>query len=225
MVLVENSLKNAYIGEYWWHPWANTLAYFPLEDDVLDHVWSNTLSNPSNLTKWTIWYNFNKKSTWPQVWCTFTNWSVKFLSIWYKLNSVTWSWNSIVAEIEKYGAVAYNSSHLESRLNNKIAVFSDSNWSLWGAVAWMSSNARHHLTVWCDGSKILISKDGVQETLYNWTGYTWWGETVSLVREWTGSGNNITLNVDLSEFICESACRSAQEILDYYNLTKSTYGY
>jgi hypothetical protein len=33
----ETELKNAYIGEYW-SPNANTIAYFPFKDDILDQT-------------------------------------------------------------------------------------------------------------------------------------------------------------------------------------------
>lgn len=218
MTLYEHPLKNAYIG-YVWTPWANTLAYFPFNDDLLDHSWNwVTLSNTSYLSKQALGYKwqFSQGNTWNNIYAKFTDWNAKFISIWY--NVISSSWNSGILGLEKYWYVAYNPTHWNSSISWKIVVFANSSRTIWASVAWMSFNAWHHLTIWFDGSKILISKDGEQVTLYNWSGYNFWNG-VNIV----GGGNNTNLQCLVSEFICESECWSAAEISNYYNQTKSSY--
>ena len=86
----------------------------------------------------------------------------------------------------------------------------------------MSFNARHHLTIWYDGSNILVSKDGVQEILYNWTWYNFSDNVaVILTNGWTYQP--ASMQAVISECIIESVCWTAQEIQAYYNNTKSKY--
>ena len=41
-------------------PWANTIAYFPFKDDILDHSWNGTsLTNTQYFSKDTIGYNWS----------------------------------------------------------------------------------------------------------------------------------------------------------------------
>lgn len=77
-----------------WKPWANTVLYCPLEDDILDHSWNHTMSL-TNTTYWTV----AKDSTWfymfswgyisseSYAWPT----SAATLSVWVKrLTKTTW---------------------------------------------------------------------------------------------------------------------------------------
>ena len=219
MVFVEREVKNIYIWWYKWIPWENTLAYFPFKDDLLDHSWNGVaLRYTQYLTQQTLWYKwqFSQGSAWNSIWAWFDDWNAKFISIWY--NIISSSWNSWILSLNKYWCVWYNSTHWTTSLSWKIAIFSNSSWAVWATADWMTFNAWHHLTMWYDGSKVLISKDGVQTTLYNWTGYNF-GDTINIVWWW----NNTNMNALVSEFICESECWNAAEISNYYNSTKANY--
>lgn len=219
MGTIEREIKNIYIWWYKWIPWENTLAYFPFNDDLLDHSWNwVTLSNTSYLSKQTLGYKwqFSQWNTWYSIMAEFSNSNAKFISVWYNVSSS--SWNSTILCMQKYWAVWYNTSHLNSNLSGKIAIFTNSSRSIWATANWMSFNARHHFTIWYDWSKVLISKDGVQSTLYNWSWYNF-GNSVQIVWWW----NNTNMIAFVSEFICESECWSADEISKYYNSTKANY--
>lgn len=212
---------NVYIYSSEWIPWSNTIAYFPFKDDVLDHSWNwNVLSNTQYLSKQSLWYKwqFSQWQTWLWINAVFTNsqWNAKFISVWYKVDSA--SWNSNLLSIWKYWSAWYNPSHWRSDLSWKIAIFTNSSWTIGASTNWMSFNARHHLTIWYDWSKVLISKDWVQTTLYNWSWYNFWNDIV-IVWWW----NNTNMVAYVSNFICESVCWTAQEVQDYYNNTKSLY--
>lgn len=203
-----------------WHPSERTIAYFPFKDDKVDHSWNDMfLTNTSLLSKWNIWYV-----------CTFSQWSssvtykvqlawwwnAKYISIRYKINSS--SWNTGLLSLEKYWNVWYAPSHWNTSLSNKISVFTSSSFTVWAQSAWLSFNAWHHISVWYDWSKILISKDWVQSTLYNWSWYQF-SEIVSLVNMWSEAN----INYEISDAIIEDTCRTQSEITSYYNSTKSKY--
>lgn len=206
--------------DYWRKPWVHTVAYFPFETDATDHSWNwNVLENTQYLSKQTLWYKrqFSQWTTWRSYNVQFTNsqWNAKFISMWYRLNSA--SWNSNWLALMRYWTT-YSPSHERSDMSWKIAVFTNSSWRIGVSVNWMSFNAWHHLTIWYDWSKILISKDGVQSTLYNWSWYNF-GNEISIAWWW----NNTNMIAFVSEFICEDRCRTQEEITKYYNKTKSKY--
>lgn len=202
-----------------WKPWEHTYAYFPFKDDANDHSWKwVTLSNTQYISKQTLWYKwqFSQGSTWQWFSLHFNNSNVKFLSMWYKvLNS---SWNSNICTLSRYWAVWYNTSHGNSELNNKIAIYTSSSRTRWAIINWMSFNEWHHISIWYDWSKVLVSKDWVQSTLYNWSWYNFWDE-ISFAWWW----NNTNFQVLISDCICENLCWTQEEITKYYNKTKSKY--
>lgn len=219
-MLIQHEIKNIYIGEYGWKPWENTVAYFPFSEDANDHSWNwVTLTNTQYLSKQSLWYSWVASQWVAYSWVTlgFTNQDIKFISMWYKINST--SWNTIIEALDKYGSLWYSpSSHDAASINNKFIIYSNSSYSLWATSEWLSFNEWHHITIWYDGSKALISKDWVQETLYNWSWYNF-SSLVSLCWIWS-YGN---LSVTLSECIFENTCWTAEEIQFYYNMTKKDY--
>jgi len=216
----EKILKNIYIGEYGWKPWSNTVAYYPLKEDVLDHSWNwVTLTNTQYLSKQSLWYSWVASQwiaySYIELW--FTNQDAKFISMWVKVNSS--SWNTEVWTLYKYGMSEYSPSHYDnSSISNKFYLFTNSSYYVWATSNWLTFNEWHHITIWYDWSKVVISKDWVQETLYNWSWYDFWNQVV-LCWIWSRGNANYTL----SECIVETVARTAQEISDYYNLTKANY--
>lgn len=198
-------------GQSWWQPWANTIAYFPFIDDVLDHS-GNWVVLSWSWTKSTIWYTFNTS-----VW--FTNNSIKFISTWLYVNSI-WSgwWNTYdVLPASCMGYAWWNIYHVTPTLNDQIVVFVDSSYSVWWTIQWPSKQAWHHLCVGYDWTKTIVAIDWNVQTLYNWAPYNF--------------GNSFYINhsrttwdsTTFSETIIESECWTAQEIADYYDQTKSIY--
>lgn len=65
MTLYEHELKNAYIGEYGWEPWSNTIAYYPLTANANDYS--------GNLRNWTATGVTYTTQDWVE--CAYSNWS------------------------------------------------------------------------------------------------------------------------------------------------------
>lgn len=210
-----------YTDKFIREPWEDTVAYYPFKEDFDDHSWNwNILSNTQYLNKQTLWYNWIH-SVWPttpSIWLALqNNNNVKFISLWCKVN--TSSWVAEICRIWNYGSSCWYTSHIQTDLDNKFTVFTNTSFSRWAISNWLSFNAWHHVTIWYDWSKIVISKDWIQETLYNGSWYNFDNE-IRLC--WLNINWNV--NFTLSEVILESKVRTAQEISDYFNGTKSKYG-
>ena len=52
-------INMVYKKKKWWKPWANTVAYYPLEWDTLDYSWNNRNWTNSNVTfsNWVAYFN------------------------------------------------------------------------------------------------------------------------------------------------------------------------
>lgn len=201
-------------------PTSNTLAYFPFKNDILDHSgnWA-TPNNTQYFTKATIWYNrkLSQWSTWLWIGTDFVSSSAKFMSMWYKINYS--SGNARVLNMAKYWSVSYNTSHWRSDLTNKIAIFTNSSWTIWASMNWKSFNARHHLAIWYyDSNWVKVFWDWVKTNFYSWSGYNFW-DSVWICWIW----NNGNVSFDIWETIVEKSWRTDQFLTDYYNNTKGDY--
>jgi hypothetical protein len=208
----ETELKNAYIGEYWWHPWANTIAYYPFKNDILDETWNTSLS--WSWTKDTIWYTFSTNNSISNASST------KFVSYWFKLNSYSGNWSSLW-HISSLWELCYWVSQTRSYswMVWSIGFFKNSSWSSYSYKnVWIDTNQWHHIAYWYDGNNIVWYFDGIEYTIWSW--YYNFGSDVILLRLW----NDWATNVTFSDVILENAARTAQEIANYYNQTKSNYG-
>ena len=78
---------------------------------------------------------------------------------------------------------------------------------------------------------VTITADSSWRTMYmNWTQVSTWSSTITFIStvlcigggSWTSSVDNF-FNGYMSDVIIENKVRTAQEISDYYNATKSNY--
>ena len=239
-----SELKNAYIGEYkGWTPWANTLAYYPLKEDVLDYSgnnrnWTNYWVTFSN---WLWVFNGSSYvSLWTWSWTNIqTNMTI---SAWFKWN---WSWskdNMVVAKSQYYAPWTWYSNYAfyvisiheedrylmawfynQSDFNAHPLNFRTTWW--WSPTLWpvTQSNKWYH---------IVITNDWTTKKAYiNWTlvateTNTSTSSTQSVeTRIWSAVRYNYDsyFNWNISAVIFEDKTWSAQEVADYYNQTKSNY--
>ena len=220
-VLTNAELKNAYIGEVW-SPWSNTIAYFPFVSDTLDHSWNWTslsinnctfVKDTSNVTG----YKFTYWSSWDSN-IYFINSNVQFLCFWFKINSINSWYNSTLWYIRSHW-ISYWPAHYESDIRNKIVVFTNSSYTRWAITDWFTYNAWHNIALWYDGTKLKVGKDWVLSDFYTGSWYNFGDNKIFIV--W--SSNSAQQITTVSEVIAESACWSASDYLNYYNLTKSNY--
>jgi len=207
-----SGLKNAYIGEYWWHPWANTLAYFPLETDQLDTTGNYTLSLTG--TQQTVGYQFS----WSELALNWTYTRVQFLNVRVKIDSVG-SWITNLATMIDSWGMRYNWEHIRTPANAKkfqiengsnVASFSSAQntttWT-WYNIAF-GVNSNYNYNAYINGSLV-------------------WSWTLSSIRQPSWSNIvflfNQTATATFSKVIVEDVVWTDQEVLDYYNKTKADY--
>lgn len=236
MTLIQKELKNAYIGEYKWKPWENTLAYYPLEIDTKDYSWNSRDGTNSNVT--------------------FSNGIATFNGINSQVTISDASWQrptsnfTILAWFRCAGANNYNDSQeIVWKHQNRAASYSNffyaiSVWADKKAVWWFANGSSWSFYPWTSNYSIeyntwylwVITNDWTTKTLYiNWeqqvqsTGISTTTSTSSIpliiwAAEYSwGSAHHINFNWNISKVILENKTWTAQEISDYYNQTKSNY--
>lgn len=227
MVLVQKELKNAYIGEKpWWKPWANTLLYYPLTENLADasghwNTWTMTWTCSFNSsTGIHVTWKSSNYVTWMSIWVNARN--TFTLNVWCKYDSVA-SWVQTL-----WG----NSSNTQNYQAMKEELVS---WD--GLYIWCS--------VWSTNVWGKVGETSVATTFHNicvianWTTYKFYFNGV-LKKQTTNSGsvnNYWTMNLwydnyytsgraangYIKDYIVESVARTEQEVLDYYNWTKWDY--
>jgi len=230
----ESSLKNAYIGEYGWKPWANTIAYYKFEWDAKDYSWNSHNLTTNNVTyvtnSWiskTVAY-FNWSSYWTNSQAKSEQFSQKLTPstfiCWYKAEANGWSYpnrfwlvelfdNDVSVYTRTWLITSWGSNaDFKVRANRDYAfntgVYPDVWWwwhcvvaTIWEWYAkiyldWEFKNSNTYTTAdITQNTRVLISS---RDTYYN---YKWW----------------------IGDVIIESKVRTAQEVADYYNQTKTNY--
>jgi len=209
MTLVQTEPKKIYIRvKAWWKTWANTIAYFPLEDDTLDVMGNYSFS--VTWTKQTIWYSFTDTNRVDIIW---TQTPVNFISYYYKRLSVSGS-NRFIGLINEGGMRFY--SYNRNAGFNRFRFYNSSD-TAYTSTEWPdSTDVRQHLAYGVDSN-------GNYAAYVNWSLFWSWTQTPQ-----TNSNYVVWLvvpynEVAFSDILVESAPRSAQEISDYYNDTKAIY--
>jgi hypothetical protein len=229
---VKKELKNAYIGEYkGFVPWVNTLAYYPLETDTKDYSWNNrNLTNSWITFDGGVWV-FNGNAIW-----YYTN-----NSLWNNLNNFTYSvyvnpssitsWTfggnvniNRVISIIQYGTIPTYDKTLSLCNSSQAQWYNYYNWLKEVYTTWISINTWCYLTYTWDGNTIKIYKNWVLwQSLACWWSYTWYTQATLCVWNNTNTQQIQKYYGKISNVIIENKARTAQEVQDYYNQTKSNY--
>lgn len=218
-----------------WKPWANTIAYFPLENNSNECSWKTVTSSDSIVSYSTLWgvKCANVSSNWG-ITCTTSifDWSSSYTeqTISFRLyqNALPWWTSRWAFEWEKQ---SYYSFYFLCRSNN---VYRYEWVNAWATVdvsipssdiwTWV------YFTLVNSSSWKYMYKNGVLIWSWTWSSRprgSWpysYEQTNKILcsRSWLNDWQS--LNWWLRELIFEKKCRTSQEIQDYYNLTKSTYG-
>ncbi len=202
--------------DFGWKPWANTIAYYPLNStyNFTDNSWNwydLTVSNASITTL--DWVSCASYSVGRAYNSTPSVWTKRTLSAWFYAQT---SWVLI-------GTWANQNTFQCMMLSNawtwKIQI-SDFH-TIWYASN-ISSNEWHHAVAVCDGADMYLYIDWVLANSWTHTqtdNSTWvsaWGKPFS-----DANPDNYTWY--LSKVIIENTVRTAQEIANYYNQTKANY--
>lgn len=238
----QTEIKNIYLGEntpkvskvyLWdkqvrphakWEPWANTIAYYPLEIDTNDYSGNNR-----NLTN--SWVSFVNNIWWATIpiWYwdgwdrAYRTWDYQ-LSAWYTIslwqkstrnvmsfifdmrnNIEYWQWMNFITEWWYFKTRQQKSYNTEEEFNRGW----DSNRNHW-VLTWTGSV----WTVYFNWTQVKQASIANSINTTNWT-------VLSLWTRYSWATSPFTWYI--SKMIIENKARTAQEVADYYNKTKSNY--
>lgn len=222
------------VRPYRFNPWTNTILYCPLKDNINDYSWNHTMTI-NTTSYWTVakdstgfyhftwWYISSENYTWP------TQWS---MSVWVKRENKS-TWNTT---LQRWLTNTYKNSspfyNMGFEFNNSwyTAVW---DWAttyfrdIWWATVnqWELWTMTYSPSEWWKMYKnwVLVDSFSSNQNLwqYNWPTYIWWNTYSS---SWRPNPWAQYFKWYLSDVIIESAARTAQEVADYYNKSKYTYG-
>lgn len=232
------TLKNFY--KTWWQPWANTIAYYPLETDANDYSWNNRHGTNNWVTFSDGVWVFNGSSyvsLWTWSWTNIqTNMTI---NVWFKWN---WGWSYDNAVIGKLQYYMPNQSHWYYGIT-----IHEGDWYLcWWYYNWSDYNyhpMNYRNTGWWSPTtwpvaqankwyNVVITNDGTTKKAYiDWVLYA--TETANSTNTTTSIdtriGSFVRYNYDsffnwnISAVIFEDKTWTDQEISDHYNQTKWNY--
>lgn len=219
-----NTVTPKDLSWWWWQPWANTLAYYPLTSDFDDY--SNIWANLTN-SWWVI-------TTVDGVSCAYYNWSSYSInaSLPYLTNTRTiscWRRPASTSNVMWIVVTWYNSGTYEIRW------LQQSSWVIWGSErVTLDQSVNSWVSVTVNNWYYLVTtiENWVTAKIYvNWELKNTLTRTTPIIASswltiWSKSWvvNSEKANWYVSNAIIEDIVRTAQEISDYYNQTKADYG-
>ena len=227
LVTISSTTPSVTPAQGWWQPWANTVAYYPLDsiNTVNDLSWNNyNLTGDGAYNFWTNWwvnccyisngsFKVSISSIWDNWWQTVSIWYYEVSAPTYDNWVIAWFWKDSQAVINGLYRAKW-------RPDSK-------NWIVWlNWVNSVASTAVYNTNLW--------QWNYYCYTYYNWTGklYVNWALVSSLLGSSTSrnlitisryGGDPRSINWYISNAIFENKARTAQEISDYYDQTKSLY--
>lgn len=206
--------------KWWWQPWANTIWYWKLEENTDATVWTTQGSNNVTFTTLAsgkkVWvFNGSNSMVRTDALATGTNNTYLFRC----KKNWSWTWENVVVNLSWWSG----KKGLASRTNTSPWQYLNSRYSAWVNIPWATStNTWYHIAVTQNSSWTIV--------YLNWTQVSTNSETWanSNTRAWIWCNDNNPnwqdfFNWNISEVIVENVTRTAQEISDYYNQTKSLY--
>ena len=232
---VPQEVQNIYIGEYkGWKPWSNTLAYYPLNWNLNDYSWNNR-----NLT-WS-WVTYT--SWWKGQVAVFSSWATAY----YQNNSIfnisqpftysLWCQTTYVPN-SSYGGRYKIAIAIGIQNGTTIATHDKDLWFGKGGIwAYNYYNDLQYCFGWSANINtwyhIVYTQDSSNQKVYlNWTlvwthscwwSYTWYTDARLILAKQINDDNRYPFSWSMSEVIMENKARTAEQVLNYYNLTKSNY--
>ena len=208
--MFEHELKNAYIG-YVRTPWSNTIAYFPFEEDQLDHSGSYTLDK--TWTQQTLWFSFSLTNS--SLLLSSTPSTTKTTSCWLKIDSFshhTYSWQAWLIRDSPWCYLLWDASHTPTGYcylwdwsNEHIVSAPYQNW--WNYLAKVVDTTNNKMLFYLNWTKYEINS--INQAYWNMVAFSSW--------------SSCSLTTTLSELILADRERTATDVADYYNSTKSKY--
>lgn len=209
-------LANVYLWEKkvwpeWWKPWANTIAYYPLKENLNDYSGNN---NHFSIASWTVSYS-NNMATLTRVTANSIlasySWDFTILAYTQLANAETWYFPICASNY-------YPNMKFWLMNNQSECAYSYSWW--WHSATVSYTQSWIHLLVWVkNSSEFTIYIDGSVVKTLSWPFNSTQSNSISLLWQdavWTWTCTYWNL-------IIENKARTAEEISAYYNQTKSNY--
>lgn len=206
-----------------WKPWANTIAYYKLEEDLNDYSWNNR-----NLSMYTGSFTYETLTSWKKI-CRFntsaqtTNYTMPFnrtaytVSCWASWDTITTAYQKIIFDFQSwsnYFPRAYDFNYWWHQYVSSIVSFDA------GQVSYVQNKWYHMVSVF-DNNTASMYIDGQLIASVTYSSSETSG-TLSVNWEWNYRSGYRTWWA-LSELIFENKTRTATEVADYYNQTKADY--
>lgn len=203
-----------------WKPWANTIAYYPLESDANDYSWNGydwvaVDVTYTTLSSWKNVWTFNGSTSKIDVVSSLVTWSPFTLNIWAYKNT-----NDFVCVFSNENHNTWAGIYVD--YYNQVSKFRFSTWAANASINVSWSNGVWYNRVFTyDWTTAIVYKDW---TVANSSAFVdqvlWWNGTAIWYNSWVNWRNWLWY---LSEIILEDKARTAQEIQDYYDQTKWDY--
>ena len=234
-----NGVEKQVRPKWWWQPWADTVLYLPLDGDVVDYssyartitvYWAGaSVGTPvfSNITWWKQVANFIATNPNNSNWFAFTE----------NLTDIPTSWDMTLSFWMSWGGNTTNDYE-------HIIAYRNQNWFAWMSMisnngnflfhgSWQE-NTTFYPTTWTWYHIVCVVDNWTCNIYQDWSliytdSYTYWSGGNWLwiwayPESFHTNGRYEPYNWLLSEVIIEKVAWSAQDVSDYYDLTKWDYG-
>lgn len=213
-------------GNSWWTPWSNTLIYYPLTSNLVDQMWNwNT-----GTAHWNVTFS---SSTW-----VYVDWDNGIYVSWLSNWIANKSWPRTLNVWAKYEALKnnaellWNSGNTISNQSMKIEIYSART-----CLAIQIANGTNISWTWTGYITPDTNWHNYSIT-FSWSEYKRYIDWVLIATATTSTPPNNYPDMYIGDlqyysarrckwyvkdYIVENKVRTASEISDYYNLTKSTY--
>lgn len=221
-----NKIQRIYIGDHYqvypkWKPWANTILYLPLKENLNDYSGNNR--NFTN-SSWTVTYSNNmatitqaKNTNW-----TFSSWFSNFtILIYTTMTTDTQTWFFVGVDSSGYPAFYFNRDNRDwGTVDCSYVYNANGNWirnRSWFIDTWI-----HLIACTKNSSELKTYVDGVIKNTVSCSGYNFYRKSGN-AQTWIGRNVIGNGTVTYWNIIIEDKERTAEEIKEYYNQTKASY--
>jgi hypothetical protein len=198
---------------WWWQPWANTIAYYPLETDTNDYSWNGYNLTPSNITYTTLssWLKvatFNGSNSKAQTFSFYSAWWDFTVSMWIYGDWLTWTlrefWCNSTSD------TSWRQFDVYLAAPNMIRCNSATTWT-----NFYSNNTWYHIVVTCISNvwKLYINTSLITTVSLS---YAW---NTNMALWYRIHWNDRWWKWYISKFILENKWWSEEEINNYYAQT------
>lgn len=228
-------------GGGWWEPWANTIGYYPMNNDILNHATTGSTFPDGELNTATFSTTRVHGNNTYSLYCDgstyaylpasseFEFWTNDFtISCWVYSETNNWTHTWIISNY--YSTSDFKQWwRISDRFNNSNQLnFCWDAWNVWQSDIWVDGTT--NIPIYNNGwNNIVLTRTNGTLNLYlngdatpKWTNSSYPSQNVwinSLLKFWLNTADWYYSTCYLNDVIFENVWWSAQDVSDYYNLT------